>query len=186
MSCKCFRWFGTFAPKIFSFNSLIIFFFFFRWTGTFVPKNCPAVMSMASVGPGQLSHDHQQQYSISLSSMSLQYLDIQYFCHKYRDTQYFCHQYLDVQYLCHKYHFNISQEEWGEQNFRDCNGVSNGIKLPDRFFFLILIYLSSRGGRTTLSSWLCSKPAPVNHFQVFLFSSKILNALGSVSDAVQT
>ena len=29
--------------------------------------------------------------------------------------------------------YNIAQEEWGLQNFRDCNGVSNGIELPSRW-----------------------------------------------------
>merc|ERR1712037_303721 len=32
---------------------------------------------------------------------------------------------------CNEYGYCRSREEWGLQNFRDCNGVSNGVKLPD-------------------------------------------------------
>merc|ERR1711990_1271474 len=32
---------------------------------------------------------------------------------------------------CNEYGYCRSREEWGLQNFRDCNGVSNGIELPN-------------------------------------------------------
>merc|ERR1712212_1419962 len=32
---------------------------------------------------------------------------------------------------CNEYGYCRSREEWGLQNFRDCNGVSNGVELPD-------------------------------------------------------
>merc|ERR1712172_191497 len=32
---------------------------------------------------------------------------------------------------CNEYGYCRTREEWGLQNFRDCNGASNGIELPD-------------------------------------------------------